>query len=127
MTDWTEDEEGWAYHGWARGAQHSEVTRLAPTDETALTIRCGRRILARVWPWGAPATRQFIVTTSGRSPLLDARWPAHPASCACRRRAHLIDREKLVEALAEVATVQPSRQPSVSITGVSRDKGDSHK
>ncbi len=127
MTDWTEDEDGWAHRGLAPAWEHSRITRLSPTKKTALTIRCGRRILARVGPWGTPVEQQFIVTAGGKAPLLDSQWPACPAPCACRRGVHLIDREKLVKALAAVATVQPSRQPSVSISGVARDRDDSHK
>ncbi len=123
MTDWTEDEEGWAHHGWARGPKHSTVTRLAPTAETAVTITCGRRrVLARVWPRGAPPDKQFVVTTSGMLPLVDEQWPAIPAPCACALTAHVLDRRKLLVVVQQTQTRSAARQPEVDVSGVARDK-----
>ncbi len=61
-------EEGaaeWAHHGWARQTQHKTVKTLAPADESALTITCGKRVLARVWPRG-PAERLFMSLRTAR-------------------------------------------------------------
>ncbi len=121
--DWWQSPDGWAYQGWARQPQHSEVKRLAPTSEAALTITCGRRVLARVWP-RRPLERQFLVTAFGRSKLLDDNWPAAPAPCACDRRVHLLDRAALIAAVEEYRDVPASRKPEVDVARVSRAKGD---
>ncbi len=118
MTD--KDTEEWAHHGWAKQPSHSRVHHLAPADEATLTIMCGKRVLARVWPRGV-ADKLFIVTTRGMFPLLSRRWTGEVAPCACRRRTHVIDRPKLLRLLEEYDGVPPSRQPKVSVSRVGRD------
>lgn len=74
-------------------AQHSNIGVLAPEAERVLTIVCGGRVVAAVWPVCSP--QKYIVTAIGATPL-DIVGRRVVAPCQCRRRQHVLDLDRVV-------------------------------
>ncbi len=73
-------------------AQHANIGVLAPNAERVLTVMCGRRVVAAVWPVWSP--RKYVVTAAEAAPL-DLVTRRVVAPCQCKRAQHVLDLDKL--------------------------------
>jgi len=111
--DWSEVESKWAPR-----AQHSRIRVLAPEAERVLTIVCGTRVVAAVWPiW---ASEKCIVTVDETMPL-DLVTRRVVARCRCKRRLHVLDLDQVTTAALAPHTTAP-RTLKVAVRDVSPDR-----
>ena len=111
--DWSEVESKWPPR-----TQLSRIRVLAPEAERVLTIVCGTRVVAAVWPiW---ASEKAVVTVDETTPLgLVTRRVV--ASCRCKRRMHVLDLDKVTTAAIAPHTTTP-RTRKVAVRDVSPDR-----
>jgi hypothetical protein len=104
---------------WAR-ARLSRIGEMAPPSEQVLTLVCGSRVVAAVWPkW---STERFVVTELETTRLDDSQRRRLLAGCRCRRRQHVLDLDKVATAVREMHRPANKRAPNVPVLRVAPDR-----
>ncbi len=87
---------------------------MAPESERVLTVTCGSRVVAALWPAWSPD--KFLVTAL-QTVVMSHRVRHVAAPCHCKARVHMIDLDKLA-AVASSTQRRPGGKTDVAVTRV---------
>jgi len=124
------DDQEFAAHRRPLRYRSSAVRKMAPDDETVLSVMCGSRLLARVWPRTAPAADRYLVTPGAPGLAADAvPMSSEPrlavvAHCRCGRSVHTIDLDRVAESADLRGAARRRRPATVEVARVEATTGD---